>query len=115
MRKDDFYQDKTGEREGSEGKEELMPTKGKRRSWSVAALVFGILSIIFSTSVIIGIVIGLIAIGLAVVSRIKLGYFDRLSILALVFGVFGLGVCTLLTMIALIPPLNDFVNELLRA
>ena len=95
MKNEEFYQDKTN-MSGSEDiksveKEELMPIKSSSRLFSVIALLFSLLSVVFCTSGIgIGIAFGIIAAVFSVLSRIKLGYFDKISLGALVIGVFGI-------------------------
>ena len=107
MREDEFYRDRTDEPIKEAPKdEEFLPTKSRRRSWSVAAFSFGVLSLILSLWSFVGIAVGAVAVILSVISRYKLGYFDRFGVLALVFGVFGLGVCSLFTIFKNVPFFN---------
>ncbi len=99
MDKEDFYQDKTAESE-SINYEELMPQKNNRRSWSVAAFAVSVASVIFCFLPGLGIALGVFGIIFALVSRINLGYFDKISIGALILGAFGIafGVSTVLAL-----------------
>ncbi len=63
--------------------------KQKSRVWSIASLVTGILAVICCCMGWTGIVFGAAAIATAIVSRVKLGYFDGLSIAGLILGIFG--------------------------
>ena len=60
------------------------------RIWSVVSLVVGIISVIFSYFSWFALVCGLVAVALAVFSRITLGYFEGISIAGLIVGIFGL-------------------------
>lgn len=59
------------------------------RIWSVVSLVVGIISVIFSYFSWFALICGLVAVALAVFSRITLGYFDGISIAGLIVGIFG--------------------------
>ena len=66
-------------------------TPEKSRLWSVLALIASVLSILLSyPASAVGIVLGIVAIALCVVSRLKIGYFDKLSIAALICAIFGI-------------------------
>lgn len=112
--REDFYQDKTAEEINKGGfnkkEEECMPQKSTTRFWSVLAFVIGSLACLFCLTKIGGIIIGVVAVMLCLISRIKLGYFDRLSIAALIFGVFGASVSLLTTLFYHVPWLRDLVR-----
>lgn len=114
MKDEEYYRDRTDEQgcdiEGAS--DELMPQKGKRRSWSFAALVLSILSLTISVFSPISIALGVTSFVLCVVSRIKLGYFDRLSILALILGIFGASVGLFFYLVFLFPTLGDAIKGL---
>ncbi len=63
--------------------------KHQRRTWSVAAIALAVLSLIFLFLPWLSLVIALLSIGSAVISRINLGYFDKLSLAALIIAIFG--------------------------
>ena len=65
------------------------------RVWSVAAVIVGILSILFFRIPVFGMILSLISVCLAVVSRKLLGYFDGVAIAGLIVGIFGMvfGIC----------------------
>ena len=89
MNDEQYYTDKSeNEVKKSVVEEELMPVKSKSRLFSVIALVFSIVSLLLFSSYL-GMIIAAVGIGFALVSRVKLGYFDRSSVGALIVGVFG--------------------------
>lgn len=112
--KENFYQDKTGEEIKEESfakkEEELMPQKSRSRLWSVIALSVGIFSCLFSLVRFAGVIIGVVCVLLSLISRIKLGYFDRLTITALIFGVFGASTCLLTTLFYFVPWLREITR-----
>ncbi len=63
--------------------------KVKTRAFSVISLILGVISILFSFIGWIGFLVGAVAIIFSVISRIKLGYFDSMSIAGLILGIFG--------------------------
>ena len=65
-------------------------SKTKSMWWSVASLAAGFLSVICSIFGWFGLIVGVISVVLAVVSRIKLGYFDRFCVVGLIVGIFGI-------------------------
>lgn len=68
-----------------------VPAGGKKATmaWSVAALVLSILSLLCCCFSWLGLGFGALAIVFSVVSRKSLGYFDGLSVAALVIGIIG--------------------------
>ena len=64
--------------------------KPKSYGWSVAALLFGILSVITFFSGYAAVVFAVLSAVFAIISRKKLGYFDRICIGGLVLGIIGL-------------------------
>ena len=64
--------------------------KPKTKIWSVIALAFSIASVIISFFTVFGIIAGVVAIGFVLLSRKVLGYFDSLSIAAIMLSVFGI-------------------------
>ena len=61
----------------------------KTLGWSVASLVMGIASLIFSSFGYAGIIFGVLAIVFAVMARRMLGYFDGKVIFGIILGIFG--------------------------
>ena len=112
--KEEFYQDKTGEDIKEEGfskkEEELMPKKSSSRLWSVLALSVGILCLLLSLTRVVGVIIGVFCVLLSLISRIKLGYFDRITIMALILGVFGASACLLTTLFYYVPWLGEITR-----
>lgn len=68
----------------------VVEEKKKSRAWSVAALVLGIVSILCCCIDWFGLVAGVLAVIFTVISRKNLGYFDGLSIGALITAIFGI-------------------------
>ena len=60
------------------------------RAWSVAAVIIGALAILFFRIPVFGMVLALISVCLAVISRKILGYFDGFAIAGLIVGIFGI-------------------------
>ena len=95
----------------------VMDMKSRSRAWSVAALAVAVFSIVCCCF---GgwpsIVLGAIAIVFAVISRINIGYFDNLSIAALIVAIFGMvfGIAmTLLTFtLESSPEYQEYLKEL---
>ena len=61
----------------------------KTFGWSVASLVMGLLSVVCCYLGWSGIIFGIAAFLLSLLSRKKLGYFDGMSIAGLILGIFG--------------------------
>ena len=62
----------------------------KTMGWSVAALVLGIVSVVCCCFGWASLILGVLAIVFAVISRRSLGYFDGMSIAGLILGIFGI-------------------------
>lgn len=62
----------------------------KTLAWSVVAMITGILSLAFALFGWAAAALGIIAVICSAVSRKTLGYFDKMSVVGLVFGIFGL-------------------------
>jgi len=99
-REDDFYGSSFREYASDEGEAQENrytydailhdPTRPKSMGFSVASLVTGILSVLLCCTMYGALILGIVAIVLAVVSKKHLGYFDTMSLLGLIFGIFGL-------------------------
>lgn len=68
----------------------VMKKDEKKRNWSVFALALAILSLCFVLIPWVSFVMSALSIGSAVVSRIKLGYFDKITLTALIIAIFGI-------------------------
>ena len=102
-----FDKDKK-ENEASEANEPIYKTvmdmKGRSRAWSVAALAVAIISVVCCCfGGLASIVLGVVAIVFAMLSRLNIGYFDNLSIAALIVAIFGIvfGIATIIMVNAL--------------
>ena len=85
----------------------VIKNKEQRRTWSVGALALAILSLSLSFFPWVGLVLGLASAGAGLISRRNLGYFDKLSLVALIIAIFG--VVFSITGIAF----GDFINSLI--
>nr|MBE6544494.1 hypothetical protein [Oscillospiraceae bacterium] len=68
----------------------VLKTKQNRRTWSVVSLILAVLSIAFLYFSWVSLIFGSLAVAAAVVSRINLGYFDKLSLAGIIVGIFGI-------------------------
>lgn len=68
----------------------VLEGKKKSRVWSLASLIAAILSVLCCCVPWPGAVLGVLAVVLAVVSRINIGYFDGMALAGLIVGIFGL-------------------------
>lgn len=68
----------------------VMDGKKKSRIWSLASLIFAIVSLLCCCIPWPGAVLGVLSIIFAVISRLNIGYFDGLAIAGLIVGIFGL-------------------------
>ncbi len=92
----------------------IVNEKGKPKTliWSIVALVLGILSLILSTLGWAGLIIGVAAIAVAVVARVKMGYFNGFIIAAILTSIFGVIFAAASLIIVAIDP--DFFSRLLE-
>lgn len=67
----------------------VIQNKEQRRTWSVASIVLAALSVLLLYFSWVSLVLGLASVGAAVISRKNLGYFDKLSLAALIIAIFG--------------------------
>ena len=92
--------------------------QNKTRSWSVAALVLSIVSILCCCVYWLGLFTGIFAVVCAIVSRRKLGYFDGLSVGAIIVAIFGIVFSAVTTYVNLVlltdPEIMEMINEILR-
>lgn len=67
----------------------VMLDKQHSRAWSVASLTASIGSLLCCCFASVGIILGILAIVFAIISRRNIGYFDGLSLAGLIIGIFG--------------------------
>lgn len=94
----------------------MVTNNGRRKTygWSVASMVCGILSVICCCLGYAGLVLGVLAIVFAVISRKNLGYFDGMAIAGLVLGIIGLvlGVALIVASYAIDPAIyEEYLEE----
>lgn len=86
---DDAVLDKT-ESEGDASEEYYsLPSERPSMLWSILSLTVSILSVLLSPFYYLGIPLAAASIVMAILSSRKLGYFDKMSVLGLIIGIFG--------------------------
>ncbi len=77
--------------EGEEGYvyKKVIKDKQYRRTWSVASVILAVLSVLLTYFSYVGIVLGLLSVGCAAISRKNLGYFDKISLAGMIIAIFG--------------------------
>ena len=98
----------------AEGAFAIVNEKGKPKTliWSITALVLGILSLILSPLGWAGLIVGVASVSVAVVARVKMGYFNGFIIAAILTSIFGIIFAAASIIIAAIDP--DFFTRLLE-
>ncbi|MBO7309778.1 MAG: DUF4190 domain-containing protein [Clostridia bacterium] len=93
---DGFYEYKEENSDGLSGVIEELSTP-KTKGYAIASLILGIFSVVCCCVGWMGLIAGAGAIVLSVLSRRHLGYFDTMTIVGLILGIFGVvfGVLTL--------------------
>ncbi|MBO5907551.1 MAG: hypothetical protein J6Q85_05330 [Clostridia bacterium] len=86
----------------------------KTRAWSVAALVLSIISILCCCVYWLGLFAGVFAVVCAIVSRRVLGYFDGLSVAAIIVSIFGIVFSALMTYVVLVLMRDPEIIEILK-
>ena len=107
---------------GGEGFQEpykaVIEPRGRSKAWSVAALILSIGSIICCCFSWVGLVCGVLSIIFAIISRRTLGYFDGLSIAAIIVSIFGIAFSALIIYTSLVlvndPEFMQYYNELMK-
>ena len=96
----------------------VIEPRGRSKAWSVAALILSIASIICCCFSWVGLVAGVLGIVFAVISRRSLGYFDGLSVAAIIVSIFGIVFSALIIYSSWVlindPEFMDYYNELLE-
>ncbi len=89
---DSYYKDLTEDRSRQSEEryyEYFDKDKPKSVGWSIVSLVLGVVSVCYGFIGWLGLIIGIVAIVFAVVSRVSLGYFNGMSVAGLILGIFG--------------------------
>lgn len=89
----------------------------KTMGWSLASMITGILSVVCCCFGWTGLIFGVAAIIIAIVSRKSLGYFDGMSIAGLILGIFGLvfGVAMIIMLFLETEFIESFIEEYNKA
>ena len=75
-----------------ESENQTVEIKSRSRLFALLSLIFGILSAILSVFGIAGIILGACAVACSVISRVRMSYFDSLSLIGLVAAIIGIAV-----------------------
>ena len=67
----------------------VIKDKQQRRTWSVGSIMLAVLSLVFLFWPWVSLVLGIGSAGAAAVSRKNLGYFDKISLAAMIIAIFG--------------------------
>ena len=91
----EFNEDQINNAEDSSGGDEytykkVIKDKQQRRTWSVGSIILAVLSLVFLFWPWVSLVLGIGSAVAAAVSRKNLGYFDKLSLAALIIAIFGI-------------------------
>lgn len=93
MSKEFNEESKASRENNSEGTEyvykNVIKNKEQRRTWSVVSVVLAALSVILCYFSWVGLVLGVLAIAAALISRKNLGYFDKLTLAGIIIAIFG--------------------------
>lgn len=87
----------------------VMDIKSRNRGFAIASMVLGIFSILCCCFNYVALIIAALSIIFAVVSRVRMGYFDGMAIAGLVLGIIGLVFAVAVTLVDLV-----FLNEYLE-
>lgn len=77
------------EEEKATSAEEYYAIPTASRIVSILSLIASVLSILICPFYYVGVALGAVGVVLAVVSSVRLGYFDKLSLFGLILGIFG--------------------------
>ena len=83
------------DKEGEYVYKNVINKKEQKRTWSVVSLILAMLSVLLLYFSWVGLVLGLLSVACAVISRKNLGYFDKITLCALIVAIFGVvfGIC----------------------
>lgn len=88
-------------------------SKPKTMGFSIASMILGILSVVCCCLTWGGLIMGILAIVFAVISRVSLKYFDGMTIAGLILGIFGT-VFGISIIVITYGPLAQMLEEILR-
>ena len=91
----EFNEEQINNAEDSSGGDEyaykkVIKDKQQRRTWSVGSIILAVLSLVFLFLPWVSLVLGVGSAAAAAVSRKNLGYFDKISLAALIIAIFGI-------------------------
>lgn len=76
--------------EGYERENQTVEVKSRSRLFALLSLIFGILSVALGIVGVVGIVLGALAAVCSIISRVRMGYFDSLSLIGLIAAIIGI-------------------------
>ena len=104
--------------DGSDYLFQIVTNNGRRKtySWSLAAMVSGIISVVCCFTGYAGLIFGVLAIVFAIISRKNLGYFDGMATSGLVLGIIGfvLGLALIIASYTMDEELKKYIEEYLE-
>ncbi|MBQ8879310.1 MAG: DUF4190 domain-containing protein [Clostridia bacterium] len=86
----EFHNGYNQNREGFDQGRIVIEPRSRSKAWSVVALILSILSVVCCCIDWFGVVCGVLALVFSIISRRSLGYFDGLSIAAIIVSIFGI-------------------------
>ena len=91
----EFNEEQINNAEDSSGGDEyaykkVIKDKQQRRTWSVGSIILAVLSLVFLFLPWVSLVLGVGSAAAAAVSRKNLGYFDKISLAAMIIAIFGI-------------------------
>ena len=91
----------------------VMEVKSKNRGFAIASMILGIISIVCCCVYYIGLVAAVLAIVFAVISRVRMGYFDGFAIAGLITGIIGavFGIAMLIVEFFFVEALEAYLLE----
>ena len=90
----------------------VMDVKSRNRGFAVASMILGIISIVCCCSYYVGLTAAVLSIVFAVVSRVRMGYFDGFAVAGLITGIIGVvfGVALLVVDLVFIEALEEYIR-----
>lgn len=91
----------------------VMEVRSKNRGFAIASMILGIISIVCCCIYYIGLAAAVLAIVFAVISRVRMGYFDGFAIAGLITGIIGavFGIAMLVVEIFFVEALDAYLLE----
>ncbi len=90
----------------------VMDVKSRNRGFAIASMVLGIISIVCCCSYYVGLTAAVLSIVFAVVSRVRMGYFDGFAVAGLITGIIGVvfGVALIVVDIMFVEAIEEYLR-----